>query len=209
MMSALLNWWYRICYTLWLPFYDLLVHGFARSRRRAIQLLDLQPGERVLIVGAGTGLDLKHIKPGPRITAIDLTPAMIWRLRRRARRRALEVDAKVMDARALAFEDGAFDAVILHLILAVVPDPTQCLREAARVLRPGGRAVILDKFLADSRPVPLILRLLNLPLKLLGTNVTRKLGPLVEASGLRIVHQEPAGLGGFVKIVLLRKDGSP
>ncbi|MCG3181828.1 MAG: Ubiquinone/menaquinone biosynthesis C-methyltransferase UbiE [Phycisphaerae bacterium] len=207
MLSALLNGWYRVCYTLWLPFYDLLVRPYSRLRRRAIKLLDLKPGERALIVGAGTGMDLKHLKPVPKITAIDLTPVMLWRLRRRARRRGLEVDARVMDALAMTFPDGSFDAVILHLILAVVPDPARCLAESARVLRPGGRAVVLDKFIRDDRRFRPILWLANLPLKLLGTNVNRRLGPLLEGTGLRIVRQEPAGLGGFVKIVLLRKEG--
>jgi phosphatidylethanolamine/phosphatidyl-N-methylethanolamine N-methyltransferase len=208
MISALLNRWYRLCYTLWLPFYDLLVRPCGRLRGRAIKLLDLKPSERVLIVGAGTGMDMKYFRPVPRITAIDLTPAMLWRLRRRARRRGLDVDARVMDAQEMSFADGSFDAVILHLILAVVPDPTRCLAESTRVLRPGGRAVILDKFVRDDRSFRPILWLVNLPLKLLGTNVNRRLGPLLEGTGLRIVQQEPVGPGGFVKIVLLRK-GDP
>lgn len=206
MIRALLNPWYRLCYTLWLPFYDLLVRPYGRFRRRAIKLLDLQPSERVLIVGAGTGMDLKYFNPVPKITAIDLTPAMLWRLRRRARRRELDVDARVMDAQEMNFADGSFDAVILHLILAVVPDPARCLAESTRVLRPGGRAVILDKFVRDDRPFRPILWLANLPLKLLGTNVNRRLGPMLEGTGLRIVHQEPVGPGGFVKTMLLRKD---
>ncbi len=206
MKTSLLNYWYRFCYTLWSPFYDLLVLGIARRRRRSLELANLQPGERVLIVGAGTGMDLKFIKRGPKITAIDLTEAMIRRLRRRAQRRGLDVDAQVMDAQAMTFDDGTFDVVILNLILAVIPDPIRCARESARVLRPGGRVVILDKFIADDRPVPLVLRVVNPVLKLLGTNVNRKLGPIIAGAGLRIAHQEPAGLRGFLKIVLLRKD---
>jgi len=203
---AMLNNWYRFCYTLWSPFYDLLVRGFAGWRRRSISLVGLQPGERVLIVGAGTGLDLNFIAPGPKITAIDLTAAMLRKLRKRACQQGLDVDARVMDAQAMPFDDASFDVVILHMILAVIPDPVRCAREVARVLRPGGRAVILDKFVADNRRVPLILRLVNPLLRFLGTNATRRLGPILEGTGLRILHQEPAGLRGFFKIVLLGKE---
>ena len=205
MKMGLLSHWYRFCYTLWSPFYDHLVRGFADWRRHSLALAGIQPGDRVLIVGAGTGLDLQFIEPGSRITAIDVTKAMLEKLRRRAKQRGLDVDAQVMDGQAMAFPDGSFDVVILHLILAVIPDPVQCARETARVLKPGGRAVIMDKFIADDRRLPLAFLLANPFLKLLGTNVNRKLGPLLADTGLRIERQEPVGLWGFFKVILLRK----
>lgn len=198
--------WRRWVYTLYSPIYDWLARGtFASLRRRAIDQLTLQPGQRVLIVGAGTGLDLDCMPAGVQITAIDLTPAMLSRLSARALRLGLDVDAQVMDAQSLQFTDGSFDAVILHLILAVVPDPIACAREAGRVLRPGGRAVILDKFLPDDRPAPLHLSLLSPLASFFGTEVNRRLRPIVEASGLRIVSDEPASSGGLFRIVLLSK----
>jgi len=203
MMVGLLNTWYRMCYTMWVVFYDRLVRPYDRLRQRSVALLDVQPGERVLIVGAGTGLDLKYIGPGAVITAIDLTPAMLGRLRRRARELGIEVDARVMDAHAMTFSADSFDMVVLHLILAVVPSPGRCMMEVARVLRPGGRVVVMDKFVTeDSRLLPL-LWWLNLPLKLLGTNINRRLGPILVGTGLRITHQEPAGMRGLFKIILL------
>jgi ubiquinone/menaquinone biosynthesis C-methylase UbiE len=90
-----------------------------------------------------------------------------------------------MDGHALKFPDASFDAVILHLIVAVIPDPVKCLREAARVLRPGGRAVIFDKFVPDDQRPPLALRLPNPLTSLFGTEITRKLGPLLAESGLQ------------------------
>jgi len=200
------NLWNRIRYSGLAPIYDLIARPTQRMRRRSLALLDLQPGERVLIAGAGTGLDLDGITPGPILTAIDLTPAMLEKLRRRAGRLGLAVDARVMDGHALEFADGSFDAVILHFIVAVIPDPVLCLNEAARVLRRGGRAVILDKFAPDQGPLPLRLRLLNPIASFFATNVNRRLGPLLAGSGLRVVHREAAAGRGFFQIALVARD---
>lgn len=199
------NAWNRIRYRLWAPFYDLLVPFLNPWRKQSLALLAAQPGERILIVGAGTGLDLEFLAPGVQITAIDLTPAMVARLQRRAQRRQLNVDARVMDGQALEFPDGTFDAVILHLILAVIPDPVRCLRESVRVLRPGGRVAILDKFVSDAAAAPLLLRLASPVFGLLATETTRRLGPILEGSGLRAVREKSAGLGGYFKLALLEK----
>jgi len=200
------NFWNRVRYSCWAPFYDIIAPHTRLMRRRSLTVANLQPGERVLFVGAGTGLDLDFITAGPIITATDLTPAMLEKLRRRADRLGLAVDARVMDGHALEFADGSFDVVILHYIVAVIPDPVRCIREAARVLRPGGRAVILDKFAPDNGPLPLLLRLLNPLASVLATNVTRRLGLILAGSGLRIVHREAAALRGFFQIALAAKD---
>lgn len=205
-MSINTNLWNRIRYSCWAPIYNFIAVPTRPMRRRSLALANLQPGERVLFVGAGTGLDLDFIAAGPIVTATDLTPAMLQKLRRRAARLGLTVDARVMDGHALEFADGSFDVVVLHFIVAVIPDPIRCIREAARVLRPGGRAVILDKFAPDDGPLPLWLRLLNPLAIVLATNVNRRLGPILANSGLRVVHREAAALRGFFQIALAVKD---
>ncbi|HEX2091093.1 MAG TPA: methyltransferase domain-containing protein, partial [Longimicrobiaceae bacterium] len=159
----------------------------------------------VLVVGCGTGLDLEWIPAGVETTAGDLTPAMVERTRRRAERLGLRAEVRTLDAHRLELPDAAFDAVVLHLILAVVPDPGAAIREVERVLRPGGRAVVFDKWAPDDREPSLARRLLNLVASPLATYVTRRLGPLVAATSLRVEHREPAGVGGFFSIALLRK----
>jgi phosphatidylethanolamine/phosphatidyl-N-methylethanolamine N-methyltransferase len=198
------NAWNRIRYTLLAPLYDR-VAGFHAQRRRSLELLSLRPGERVLLVGCGTGLDLEHLPRGVEVTAGDLTPAMVERTRRRAEALGRPVEARVMDAHALDLPGASYDAVVLHLVLAVVPDPVAAIRQAERVLRPGGRAVVFDKWVPDHRAPSAGRRLLNLAARVVATEVTRKLGPLVAATALRVEHREPAGWGGFFSIALLRK----
>lgn len=195
------NRWNRLRYTLYAPFYDLVVRRIGRGRRRAVELLAVNPGERVLIVGCGTGLDLELLPRHAAITAVDLTPAMVEKTRARAAALEMDVDARVMDAANLDFADGAFDCVILHLILAVVPDPYATIREAARVLRPGGRASVFDKF-AAGRP-SLARRALNVIANIVATDITRRLADLVATSGLELAVEEPSVFGGVFRVAIL------
>jgi phosphatidylethanolamine/phosphatidyl-N-methylethanolamine N-methyltransferase len=79
-----------------------------------------------------------------------------------------------------------------------------CAREAARVLRSGGLAVILDKFLPDDTP-PLILCFAAPLASLFGTEITRQLGPILNGSGFTIVANDPAALRGLFWIILVEK----
>lgn len=199
--------WNRLRYTLWAPAYDVLAGAarFDEARRTSIDRLRLTPGDRVLMVGAGTGLDLAHPPPGIEVTAIDVTPAMLKRLDRRAARDGRVVSTRVMDARTLDFPDGSFDGVVMHLILAVMPQPERGLREAVRVLRPGGRIAVFDKFLGDDERPSWKRRLLNACMKPLFSDMNRRLGPMLAGTSLAIEHDDPAAFRGMYRIVTLRK----
>jgi ubiquinone/menaquinone biosynthesis C-methylase UbiE len=199
--------WNRLRYTVWAPLYDALVGavGFTNARRHSIERLGLKDGDRVLIVGAGTGLDLDFVPPGMAIVAIDITPAMLRRLTRRAAHAGSRVTAHVMDARNLTFPDASFDAVIMHLILAVMPQPELGLKEAARVLKPGGRIAIFDKFLGDGEQPSQARRLLNLVTRTLFSDINRRLAPVVHGTGLLIDRNEPAAFGGLFRSITLSK----
>jgi phosphatidylethanolamine/phosphatidyl-N-methylethanolamine N-methyltransferase len=205
-MSINTNNWNRIRYTLYEPFYDLIARWFAKQRRRSIELLDLKPEEKVLLVGAGTGLDLEFLPRDVIIEANDITPAMVHQLARRAKALGLEVEAGVMDGQDLQYDPESFDTVILHLILAIIPDPIRCIQEVERVLKKGGRAVIFDKFLPDNQAPSWGRKLINLFAKVIATDINRQLGAILRGTSLRIDHEESAGFGGLFKIVLVRKD---
>lgn len=115
------------------------------SRRKSLVSLNTETPLEVLVNGVGTGLDLPHLPPQHRYVGLDLTPAM---LRRAVSRCAdLRFHAVQGDAQHLPFAADSFDIAVLHLILAVVPEPRHCLAETARVLRPGGTILVFDKFL--------------------------------------------------------------
>lgn len=198
------NRWNRWRYSLWAPVYHPFVRAFDGARKASIAGLALQPGQRVLIVGAGTGADLPFIPEGVSVLATDLTPAMLARARPRLRP---GIELRVMDGHALDLPDESFDAVLLHLVVAVIPDPARCLREAARVLRPGGTIAVLDKFVPDGQRPSLARRAASRVASIFFTHLDRRLGDILAASGAPLVVEsdEAALAGGFFRRVRLRK----
>lgn len=195
------NAWQRLRYTLWAPHYDRVTH-FHAERRRSIGLLALRPGERLVIIGCGTGADLPFVPPGVEVLATDLTPAMLRQARVHSRP---GIDFQTMDGMALDLPDGAFDAALLHMVLEVIPDPVRCLREAARVLRPGGRLAVFDKFLPDgSRPSPLRRSALAL-LDLVFTSTNRRMEEILARSGAPLVVEIDEPAVGSYRHLLLRR----
>ena len=177
-----------------------------KARRHAIELLNLRVGESVLLSGVGTGLDLPYLQAGVRATGIDLSPAMLRKAQDKANRR--DISLLEMNAQALDFPDDSFDAVVLNLILSVVPDGTAAFHEAWRVLRPGGRAVIFDKFASEDGRISALRRGVGKLISLFGTDPNRRLSEIMGSpSDLTIECNEPSLLRGQYRIVLLRKRG--
>jgi ubiquinone/menaquinone biosynthesis C-methylase UbiE len=196
------NRWNRIIYRLWAPIYDSTVeHFFARGRRQAIQILDLQPGERVLLVGVGTGVDLPLLPQGVEAVGIDLSPAMLRRARAKLPLPGRNITLIQGDAQQLLVDEGSFDAILFNLILSVIPDGAACLRENLRALQPGGRAVIFDKFLPDEGRLSFGRRVLNLGSTLFGTDITRRFSDLAEDCQITILHNEPSLLRGAYRVI--------
>ncbi|MFO1419883.1 MAG: class I SAM-dependent methyltransferase [Candidatus Competibacteraceae bacterium] len=198
----------RYSYTLFAPVYDAFVAPFtAAARRRGLELLREESPPRCCWRGSAAGW-ISHLLPrGPRYTGLDLTPAMLARARRKAAALNLVIQLDAGDARALPYPDAAFDVVVLHLILAVTPHPDRVLAEAGRVLRPGGRVLILDKFLRPDQKAP-VRRLVSPLLGLLATRTDVVFEEvLARAPGLEVVSDRPALAGGWFRHIVLREVG--
>lgn len=142
--------------------YDLLegsMELLALTRWR--RLLWARVGDRsrrVLEVGVGTGKNLPLWPAGADITAIDLSERMLERARRRARALGLSPRLERMDVEALELPDDGFDAAVASFVFCPVADPLRGLRELRRVLRPGGRLLLLEHQRSES---PLVARVLD------------------------------------------------
>jgi ubiquinone/menaquinone biosynthesis C-methylase UbiE len=201
------NRWNQIIYRLWAPIYDTTVNRFFMSgRKRAMELLALKPGEKVLLVGIGTGADLPLLPAGVDATGIDLSSDMLAKARLKLDRCPASVKLIQGDAQTLLVDEASFDAVILNLILSVIPDGNECLRSALRALKPNGRVVIFDKFLPEGKSISLLRKFINLFSTLLGTDINRRLSDLMKDCPCEIIHEEPSIAGGMYRVILLRKN---
>lgn len=191
-------------YTLIAPFYDAFLDAATRgARRRSLARLAAEPPLDVLVNGVGTGLDLPHLPPQHRYTGLDLTRAMLKRALPRAS--ALDFRSVQGDAQRLPFADASFDVVVLHLILAVVPEPIRCLQESARVTRRGGTLLVFDKFLRPNEKAYLK-RALNPLARHVATRLDVRFEVLLaQVPALVLESDEPALAGGWFRLLRLRR----
>lgn len=121
------------------------------GRLQAIQRMDIQPGERVLEVGVGTGINLSLYPKHCSVTGIDFSGSMLEKARERAHRKGIRnMRLLQMDAGDLKFSDGSFDIVYAPYLISVVPDPVKVAQEMHRVCRSGGRIIFLNHFLSPN-----------------------------------------------------------
>lgn len=190
-------------YALIAPFYDgALARATQAARRESLAALPEAPG-RILINGIGTGLDLPLLPVQHHYVGLDLTAGMLRRSQ--PRMGSLDFQPVQGDSLRLPFASASFDHAVLHLILAVVPDPTACLQEVARVVRPGGSVLIFDKFLRRGQRAPLR-RLLNPVLRRVATRLDVVFEDVLDrAPDLHLASDRPALASGWFRLIELRR----
>lgn len=114
--------------------------AFKRWRRH---LWSRVPSGNGLEVGVGTGMNIPYYPPEAHVTAVDLSPKMLERARRRANKVGADVELMEMDGERLEFLGNTFDWAVATFVFCSVPDPVQGLRELRRVVKPEGRIFLL------------------------------------------------------------------
>jgi phosphatidylethanolamine/phosphatidyl-N-methylethanolamine N-methyltransferase len=190
-------------------FYDRLTrpmeHMIGLARGRA-WVFERPTGGKVLEIGAGTGKNLALHPAGATIIATDLSAGMLARAKAKAAGATGSVRFVVTDAEDLAFKDGVFDRVVATCVFCSVPDPVRGLREASRVLCPGGRVVLLEHV----RPGGVLGTLFDLldPLMswMMGPHINRRTTENIQQAGLQVMEERNV-FSDWVKVIVARPQG--
>jgi ubiquinone/menaquinone biosynthesis C-methylase UbiE len=166
-------------------------------------------GERargdVLDVAAGTGLNLPFYAADLKVTGVDLSPAMLDIARQRAADLGRDVDLREGDAHHLPFEDESFDTVVCTLSLCNIPDLDQATSEMRRVLRPGGRLVLVDHVRSSVKPIYWLQKGMEVvSVRVDGDRMTRRPADAVEQLGFDIVERERFRWGIVERLVAVK-----
>ena len=190
------------------PVYDILFGPLLQPGRvQAIARMDLKPGDRVLEVGAGTGINALLYPRDCQVTAIDLSSTMLEKARERIARHGLRnIRLLEADAAHLTFADDSFDCVYAPYTVSVVPDPVTVAIEMKRVCRPGGRLVILNHFRSD-HPLMSRIELAISPLTVhVGFKADLAMPVLLAQAGLRPLSVEKVNFPRIWSLITCTKD---
>jgi ubiquinone/menaquinone biosynthesis C-methylase UbiE len=180
-------------------FFEWLLFGSGR------EWVCSQAEGEVLEIAVGTGRNLPYYPDGVRLSGVELSPAMLEIARTRARELGREIDLRVGDAQALEFPDESFDSVVCTLSLCTIPDDRAAVAEVRRVLRPGGRFLLLEHVRSPLLPIRTAERLLEpLMLRFEADHLTREPLDNLRAEGFAIERLERSKLG-IVERVAARK----
>jgi ubiquinone/menaquinone biosynthesis C-methylase UbiE len=190
--------------------YDRSIGFFERGfLGDAREWIGSQASGDVLEIGVGTGRNLPEYASVARLTGIDLSDGMLERARARAKEFGREVELLRGNAERLDFPDASFDTVVFSLSLCSIPDDSAAVREAVRVLRPGGRLVLLEHVASPRRSIRAVEQAINFfTSRLQGDHMLREPLTHVRAEGLAVEDLRRSKLG-IIEQLVARKPGGP
>jgi ubiquinone/menaquinone biosynthesis C-methylase UbiE len=159
-----------------------------------------------LEVAVGTGLNLPHYPAGVRLAGLDLSSDMLALARNRAAELGRTVDLREGDAQELPFADSSFDTVVCTYSLCNVPDEARTVSEMKRVLKPGGRLILVDHIRSSVPPIFWFQRLLEIVSRK-GDHMTRRPSLHVERAGFDIQARERLRAGVVERLVAVKPEG--
>jgi phosphatidylethanolamine/phosphatidyl-N-methylethanolamine N-methyltransferase len=196
-------------YETFAKFYDLIYSWLFILPHRKVARAASAAGQRILEIGVGTGLVLRHYRPDGEVVAADLSVHMLAKAQEKVQRLGLSHVKGVvaMDACAMGFPDDAFDVVSVPFVITLVPDPERALDEIARVLKPGGEIVIISRFGAE-RGLQEKIEVAIAPLmKRLGLSSSFKVSRVADAGQSRSLLQDASPDEAAVKSRISRRRG--
>ena len=182
-----------------MDFFDRVL--FAGGREWACS----QAEGEVLEIAIGTGRNLDHYPEGVKLTAIEHSPEMLAIAHRRAEEIGRAVDLREGDAQALDFPHESFDTVVITLALCTIPDDRKAVREARRVLRPGGKLILLEHVRSPLLPVRTVQRIIEpLAIRFEADHLTREPLDYLAEEGFEVESSERSRIG-IVERIIARK----
>jgi ubiquinone/menaquinone biosynthesis C-methylase UbiE len=161
----------------------------------------------VLEIAIGTGRNLPYYPADVRLTAVELSPEMLSIARKRAADLGREVDLRLGDAQALDFPDESFDTVVCTFALCTIPDERRAVAEAHRVMRPGGRFVLIEHVRSPVLPVRAVERLIEpLMVRFEADHLTREPLDHLEPLGFRVEQVRRSKLGIVERVLAVKPD---
>jgi phosphatidylethanolamine/phosphatidyl-N-methylethanolamine N-methyltransferase len=190
------------------PLYDKVFGKIFYSRlERVIEDLDIEPGAKVLEVGAGTGTSFPAYPSHCEVTGIDLAPDMLERAQRKIRENGwTHLKVLEMNALELEFPENTFDYVMAFHVVTVVPDPVRMIAEAQRVCKPGGTIVIVNHFTTDFPLLGSLTEALDPITRWLGWRTDLRLKPFIETTSLTVEKVYKLSKASLYTVVLGRKN---
>jgi phosphatidylethanolamine/phosphatidyl-N-methylethanolamine N-methyltransferase len=195
--------WYNVFWRLYDPLLGLLEgSGFKEWRHL---LWSKTEGKRILEVGVGTGRNFPFYPARSNITAVDFSDKMLARARQKAEQAGLKVRLELMDVQHLDFPDNTFDTVVSSWVFCEVADPVQGLKEVKRVVRSGGKVLLLEHVISDNKWLARLMNWINPLLSgLVGENINRDTAYNVKESGL--IVEKVTRLAPGVRLIEARKE---
>lgn len=177
--------------TLW----DSIMSGFRPGRVRAMELLNVQASDRVLLIGEGSGLDFDCLPEGldrSHVYALDYSTEMVKQAKRKARLLGIpEANIVVGDAQHLPYTTERFTKIYFPLSLGSIPNPRLALQEAERVLASNGRIVVFEKMVDEDATISMGRSYLNFFTRYIFADINRRLTQMMGTdSAFKVVGYE-------------------